>query len=352
MKCGSINDYDLIQARSLLLKSQNPLLDVHFLSHGHATLKDVDESAQFYRDFLGLDVVKTSPRTLVARLGSNTVIVGVTIGEKGLAKAHRPWLENAHFGFDMVMADEVKEARELSLENRAAFKIQTVSDIVESDEGLSFMLVDQDGNYWQILENPVAGYSDHFGDTCDTGPALRGVDVDDQRTSILKPRLMSHMTCEVIDLQKSREFYEEMFGFEIVQLNPKRMLARLNSVAVIDIIETDTAVREHKMHNHMGFDMAGPEMVDAAREIIVENQDRFGFRIIHKISASHGSYGFTFSDLDENAWQIEDYPSGGYYWMFEQGGDLENPFQPNIEGVEDWHDLLDPETYEYRNPSK
>ena len=49
MKCGSINDYDLIQARSLLLKSQNPLLDVHFLSHGHATLKDADESAQFYQ---------------------------------------------------------------------------------------------------------------------------------------------------------------------------------------------------------------------------------------------------------------------------------------------------------------
>ena len=23
---------------------------------------------------------------------------------------------------------------------------------------------------------------------------------------------------------------------------------------------------------------------------------------------------------NNNAWQIEDYPRGGYYWMFEQGG--------------------------------
>ena len=35
--------------------------------------------------------------------------------------------------------------------------------------------------------------------------------------------------------------------------------------------------------------------------------------------------------------------------MFEQGGDLENPFQPNVEGVDDWHELVDPETYEYRD---
>ena len=79
----------------------------------------------------------------------------------------------------------------------------------------------------------------------------------------------------------------------------------------------------------------------------VKNVNRYGFEVIHKTSGSHGSYGFTFSDLDNNAWQIEDYPRGGYYWMFEQGGDLQNKFQPNIGGVDDWHKLVDPVTYEY-----
>jgi catechol 2,3-dioxygenase-like lactoylglutathione lyase family enzyme len=328
-----------------------PLLDLPFLSHGHATLRDVEESVRFYRDFLGLDVLKTSKRTLVARLGSNTAIVGVTIGEKGLAKAQRPWLQNAHFGFDVATGDDVKAARELSLEHQASFNIQNVGDLIESNEGHSFMLLDQDGNYWEILENPAGGYAGLFEGDCDISHALRSFSEEDadQRTSVLKPRLMSHLTWEVIDLEKSHAFYEEMFGFEMVQLSPKRLLARLNSVAVIDIIETDTTVREHKMHNHIGFDVAGPAIVDAAREIIVENQERFGFEVIHKTSGSHGSYGFTFSDLDNNAWQIEDYPRGGYYWMFEQGGDLENPFQPNIAGVGDWHDLIDPDTYEYHH---
>ena len=326
-----------------------PLIDLPFLSHGHATLRDVEESIRFYRNFLGLDVVKTSPRTLVARLGSNTAIVGVTLGEKGLAKANRPWLENAHFGFDLPTADEVKQARELALQHQDNFNILNIGDMFYGDEGLSFMLVDQDGNYWEILENPEGGYSHYFAKECDTKHALASFSdgVEDSRISVLKPRLLSHMTCEVINMDKSQVFYEEMFGLECVRLSAKRMLGRLNSVAVIDFIETDTEFREHKMHNHIGFDVAGPEIVDAARETIVGNQKRFGFEVIHKTSGSHGSYGFTFSDLDNNAWQIEDYPRGGYYWMFEQGGDLEKKFQPNVGGVDDWHELVDLETYEY-----
>ena len=331
-----------------------PLIDLPFLSHGHATLRDVEESVRFYRNFLGLDVVKTSPRTLVARLGSNTAIVGVTLGEKGLAKANRPWLKNAHFGFDFLTSDEVKEARELSLQHQENFNIQNVGEIIECDEGLSFMLLDQDGNYWEILENSEGGYSHCFQKDCDTSHALASFsgNLQDDRMSVLKPALMSHMTCEVIDMDKSQALYQEMFGLECVRLSASRMLGRLNSVAVIDFIETDTETRDHKMHNHIGFDVAGPEIVDAAREIIVNNQSRFGFEVIHKTSGSHGTYGFTFSDLDNNAWQIEDYPRGGYYWMFEQGGDLENKFQPNVGGVEDWHDLVDPETYEYIGMTK
>ena len=41
-------------------------------------------------------------------------------------------------------------------------------------------------------------------------------------------------------------------------------------------------------------------------------------------------------------------PAAAIFWMFEQGGDLENPIQPNVAGVEDWHELSDPETFEYR----
>ena len=128
MKCGSTNDGHPLAYRYIQL---NPLLDLPFLSHGHATLKIVDESLRFYREFLGLDVLKTSKRTLFARLGSNMAIVGATIGEKGLAKAQRSCLQYAHFGFDMPTAKGANEARELAREHQESFHIQNVGDLME-----------------------------------------------------------------------------------------------------------------------------------------------------------------------------------------------------------------------------
>jgi len=335
----------------------NSLLDLPFLSHGHATLTDVDASARFYSEFLGFEVVKTSPKTLVARLGSNTVVVGVTLGQRVLDKIQRVWLENAHFGLDVGTRDDVAEAHALTLEYKNEFEIRQVGDIAEADGGQRFLIVDLDGNYWEILNNPPGGYTHKFDESprCDLFHALMSCpplfdaqDGGSPKSSVLETRLMSHLSLEVIDIEKSRAFYESLFGWEMVALGPKHLLARLNSVAVLDIIETDTENRDHKTHNHIGFDVAGPEEVDRARETIIANQEQLGVRQVRKPSGSHGTYGFTFMDLDHNVWQIEDYPRGGYYWMFEQGGDLRTPFQPNVANAEDWHELIDPDTYEYQ----
>ena len=335
----------------------NSLLNLPFLSHGHATLTDVDASARFYSEFLGFEVVKTSPKTLVARLGSNTVVVGVTLGQRVLDKIQRTWLENAHFGLDVWSQDQVVEAHALALEYKNEFGIRRVGDISEADGGKRFLIVDLDGNFWEILNNPPGGYMHKFDESprCDLTHALMSCpplfdaqDGDNPKSSILETRLMSHLSVEVIDIEKSRQFYEKLFGWEMVAVNPKHLLARLNSVAVLDVIETNTENRDHKTHNHIGFDVAGPAEVDRARETIIANQEQLGIRQVRKPSGSHGTYGFTFMDLDHNVWQIEDYPRGGYYWMFEQGGDLRTPFQPNVANAEDWHELIDPDSYEYR----
>ena len=116
--------------------------------------------------------------------------------------------------------------------------IKNIGDLIETDDGLSFLLLDQDGNYWEILENPIGGYGHYFDNECDTKYALASFSNRNlgARKSILKPLLMSHMTCEVIDIEKSRVLYEEVFGLDCIRLTSKRMLGRLNSVAVIDFI--------------------------------------------------------------------------------------------------------------------
>jgi len=46
-----------------------PVLKLNFLSHGTLESRDLVFSRRFYEEFLGLDVVQTSPISLLIRLG-------------------------------------------------------------------------------------------------------------------------------------------------------------------------------------------------------------------------------------------------------------------------------------------
>jgi hypothetical protein len=53
-----------------------PALKLNFLSHGTLESRDLAFSRRFYEEFLGLEVVQTSPISLLIRLGGpNTIAV-------------------------------------------------------------------------------------------------------------------------------------------------------------------------------------------------------------------------------------------------------------------------------------
>src|SRR5690349_8256987 len=57
-------------------KKPAPALKLNFLSHGTLESCDLALSRRFYEEFLGLDVVQTSPISLLIRLGGpNTIAV-------------------------------------------------------------------------------------------------------------------------------------------------------------------------------------------------------------------------------------------------------------------------------------
>ena len=53
------------------LDLENCSLKLNFLSHGTLETTDTEKSRRFYEDFLGLEVIRTSPISLLCRLGGN-----------------------------------------------------------------------------------------------------------------------------------------------------------------------------------------------------------------------------------------------------------------------------------------
>src|SRR5690348_1031738 len=87
-------------------ENPEPALKLKFLSHGTLESRDLAFSRKFYEEFLGLEVVQTSPISLLIRLGGpNTIAVVFT------KQPHEMNLLN-HNGLDVRTKEEVDEAYE------------------------------------------------------------------------------------------------------------------------------------------------------------------------------------------------------------------------------------------------
>jgi len=138
----------------------------------------------------------------------------------------------------------------------------------------------------------------------------------------VKLQFLSHGTLESRDLDKSRAFYEDCLGLEVVRTSPRSLMIRLGGDNTSAFVHNP---RKHAMPllNHNGLDVASREEVDECHRVLDAGKAQFGIQKITRPADQHGTYSFYFSDVDENWWEILVNPAGGYAWMFTQGSDLE-----------------------------
>ncbi len=128
-------------------------LKLKFLSHGTLSSRDLDFARKFYEEFLGLEVVRTSHRSLMIRLGgANTIAVVLT--NKITQQDHLN-----HNGLDVETKADVDAAYERILNEKDKWKIGHITKPVEQHGTYAFFFRDADENVWEILTNPQGGYS-------------------------------------------------------------------------------------------------------------------------------------------------------------------------------------------------
>jgi catechol-2,3-dioxygenase len=139
----------------------------------------------------------------------------------------------------------------------------------------------------------------------------------------LKLNFLSHGTLESIDLDRTRDFYEQFLGLEVVRTSPISLMIRLGGANTIAVVRTPKRTQDMPLLNHNGLDVETQAEVDAAYETVMAQKDKWGMTGITKPSLQHGTYSFYLKDLDGNWWEILTNPNGGYSWLFDQGGDLQ-----------------------------
>ncbi len=131
-----------------------PALKLNFLSHGTLESKNLDRARAFYTDFLGLQVVRTSPISLLIRLGGPNTIAVV---EQKNRTEEMPMLN--HNGLDVETQEEVDSAHETVVAEAEKWGLHRISRPKLQHGTYSFFFWDMDNNCWEILTNPQGGYS-------------------------------------------------------------------------------------------------------------------------------------------------------------------------------------------------
>jgi len=134
---------------------------------------------------------------------------------------------------------------------------------------------------------------------------------------LLQLNFLSHGTLECIDLQKTRRFYEEVFGLEVVQHNTVSMMIRLGGQHCYAVVETGKPANMPLL-GHNGLDLGSVEEVEKAHELLSSVAEEYGIQKITPARWQHGTFAFYVYDLDGNWWELIAHPPGGYGFVFDE----------------------------------
>ena len=125
------------------------------------------------------------------------------------------------------------------------------------------------------------------------------------KASVVSPMLLSHGTLMCKDLAKSRRFYEEFLGLEVVRHARPAMMLRLKTGMYVVAVCIGERVPDQHVLTHWGLNVATREEVDRAHAEAHRLREKYGIQKINKVLDRHGAYGFYFQDLDNNWWEIQ-----------------------------------------------
>ena len=127
----------------------------------------------------------------------------------------------------------------------------------------------------------------------------------DVREPLNRTRILSHGTIQCRSLEKSRPFYEDFLGLDVVQHTENGVLLRKGGYCVIVCIERGERAQGISRLNHWGLDLESKEAVDRAFALAHELKDKYELQRISRITTHHGTYSFYFLDRDSNWWEFQ-----------------------------------------------
>tara|TARA_B100000315_G_scaffold223256_1_gene227887 strand:- start:12247 stop:12681 length:435 start_codon:yes stop_codon:yes gene_type:complete len=125
------------------------IVKTDILSHGTLDVRNADESAKFYTEFLGLEVRRNSSSSMwiIKKIAErkDLFLVCVGVGDK-----LKPQSRDNRYILDFATKEEIHRAHELAQKYQETYKISTIEPVQEEEDRCSLVLQDLDFNWWEF----------------------------------------------------------------------------------------------------------------------------------------------------------------------------------------------------------
>lgn len=138
------------------------------------------------------------------------------------------------------------------------------------------------------------------------------------REPVLKVKRIGHGTLGVVNLAKTRRWYEEVLGLDVVQTSPRSLMVRKGTAQCYAVVEGPRAanVRMDPL-NHNGLELESKEAVVEAHKTLQALKEEYEIKQIAEPTIVHGDFSFMVVDLDGNWWEFLHVGEKGYSVDFE-----------------------------------
>jgi catechol 2,3-dioxygenase-like lactoylglutathione lyase family enzyme len=136
-----------------------------------------------------------------------------------------------------------------------------------------------------------------------------------QAKPLLSMKRINHGTLGCTNLAKTRRFYEEVLGLDVIQTSPVSMMVSKNADFVYACVESPTHDGNMNMLNHNGLEVETHEEVNEAHRLLMSVKDEWGLKIMPPRTV-HGAHTCYFKDFDGNWWEIVSAGERGYIGDF------------------------------------
>ena len=205
----------LAASRALSAQTAPPPIRVRSLNHMTLAVADPARSQQFYQGLFGLPVQARQGTTPILRAGSRTQFLALTkVAANAKPSIHHFCMTVENFSAGRILkilADHgVTKSDTATMEPLKAWVRVRRADAGGAKEGTpELYFTDPDGIVVQLQDMSYCGGAGTLGNVCFAKPELV------PRKASLAVRGLSHFTITVSNPQRSRDFYQAIFGLPI-----------------------------------------------------------------------------------------------------------------------------------------